>query len=158
MPPEVKLPADVVAIFESWIADGAYDPRIASNESSQKSSGQNLDSGVRYWSYQPLLLRPNSPKLENADAASIDVLVNQKLEAAEILAAPFAERRDQVRRLYFDLTGLPPSPEAMQEMLSATDFESAYRKLVDDLLSSPHYGEAFARRWMDVARYARSIK
>ena len=80
--------------------------------------------------------------------------MNQKLVAAEILAAPFAERRDQVRRLYFDLTGLPPSPQALKEMLTAADFESSYRKLVDDLLASPHYGETFARRWMDVARYA----
>ena len=63
--------------------------------------------------------------------------MNQKLVAAEILAAPFAERRDQVRRLYFDLTGLPPSPQALKEMLTAEDFESSYRKLVDDLLASP---------------------
>ena len=157
MPPDKKLPADVVAVFAAWIADGAYDPRVGNKESSQKPSGQVLDSAAKYWSYQPLLLRPDSPKLEKADAASIDVFANQKLEAAEILAAPSAERRDQVRRLYFDLTGLPPSPEAMQEMLSAADFESAYRKLVDDLLASPHYGEAFARRWMDVARYAESV-
>ena len=77
--------------------------------------------------------------------------MNQKLVAAEILAAPFAERRDQVRRLYFDLTGLPPSPQALKEMLTAADFESSYRKLVDDLLAAPHYGETFERRWMDVA-------
>ena len=157
MPPEKKLPPDVVAVFEAWIADGAYDPRVGNKVSSQKPSEQNLASAVKYWSYQPLLLKPDSFKLKKAVAASIDVFVNQKLEAAEILAAPSAERRDQVRRLYFDLTGLPPSPEAMKEMLSAPNFESAYRELVDDLLASPHYGEAFARRWMDVARYAESV-
>ncbi len=157
MPPEKKLPPDVVAVFEAWIADGAYDPRVGNKVSSQKPSEQNLASAVKYWSYQPLLLKPDSFNLKKAVAASIDVFVNQKLEAAEILAAPSAERRDQVRRLYFDLTGLPPSREAMKEMLSAPNFESAYRELVDDLLASPHYGEAFARRWMDVARYAESV-
>ncbi len=157
MPPDKKLPQDVVAIFETWIADGAYDPRVESKESLQTPGGQYLDAAVKYWSYQPLLFKPDASKLDKAVTASVDVFVNQKLVAAEILAAPLAERRDQVRRLYFDLTGLPPSPQALKEMLTAADFESSYRKLVDDLLASPHYGETFARRWMDVARYAESV-
>jgi hypothetical protein len=154
MPPEKKLPPEVVAMFESWIADGASDPRVSSKETVSKASG--IPNASEFWSYKPLL-GGSEILADGTNEANIDFLVNQKLEAAQIAAAPLAEYRDQVRRLYLDLTGLPPTPKDMKGMLASSDFESAYRQKVEELLASQHYGEAMARRWMDVARYAESV-
>lgn len=157
MPPEKKLPPDVVAIFESWIADGAFDPRMEELPSTKTAHAGNPTESSKHWAYQPLHVPSPALPDKNLDAFSIDFFVNEKLEAAGISAAPMAGRRDQIRRLYFDLTGLPPTSQEMKGILAAADFEVAYRQKVDDLLASPHYGEAVARRWMDVARYAESV-
>ncbi|MCF7960176.1 MAG: PSD1 and planctomycete cytochrome C domain-containing protein [Pirellula sp.] len=150
MPPDKKLPSELVAIMEAWVNDGAFDPRENREPMDQTASNLQQNSVQEYWSYQPL-------RTANFTCASIDGFVNQKLDEMEILAAPLAQRRDQVRKLYLDLTGLPPSPETIRAMLSSSDFESDYHELVQRLLATPQYGESIARRWMDVVRYAESV-
>ncbi len=150
MPPNKKLPADVIAVMEAWVNAGAYDPRDRQNASDPSTKRLSPISANDHWSYKPLTKA-------RFTHTTIDGFVDQKLNELEIQAAPPAERRDQIRRLYFDLTGLPPSPETIQTMVSSSDFERDYRDLVDRLLSSPAFGESVARRWMDVARYAESV-
>ncbi len=151
MPPDKKLPAEVVKVFEAWVNAGAHDPRGEGRRSDRSARNSPQEAASDYWSYKPLSVKVS------AALSSVDGFVNQKLSEVELLAAPPAERRDQVRRLYLDLTGLPPSSEAIQAMLASSDFENDYRNLVEHLLSSPQYGESIARRWMDVVRYAESV-
>jgi len=150
MPPDKKLPSELVAMMEAWVNDGAFDPRDDREPLDQSARSLQQVSVKEYWSYKPL-------QTANFTCASIDEFVNQKLSEMEILAAPLAQRRDQVRKLHFDLTGLPPSPEAIRAMLSSSDFESDYHELAQRLLATPQYGESMARRWMDVVRYAESV-
>jgi hypothetical protein len=157
MPPDKKLPLEVIRVLETWIEDGAADPRTTSNGPIKKSGTATSDAAVTHWAYQPRTSPQPAVAVDARASAVIDYFVNKKLEVAEIRAAPPAEPRDQVRRLYYDLTGLPPTPRDMREILAAEDFEVAYRQKVEDLLSSPHFGESVARRWMDVARYAESV-
>ncbi len=155
MPPDKRLPDEVIAAFERWIADGAYDPRVSSDARPIDDQAAK-DTADSHWAYQPLQSLTGSAE-QGDSTSSIDAFINDKLQSLGIAPASQANRHDQVRRLVFDLTGLPPSPQTMQEMDVAEDFEAAYIHLVDRLLASPSYGEAFARRWMDVARYAESV-
>lgn len=155
MPPDKKLPAEVIAAFEKWIADGAFDPRTTS-VSAHRDDIPTSDSALSHWAYQPRQT-PAVPHVTGDAKSSIDAFVDAKLFRLGITPATQASRHDQVRRLVFDLTGLPPSQQTIEAIEAAEDFDTAYRELVDRLLASPFYGEAFARRWMDVARYAESV-
>ncbi len=97
------------------------------------------------------------PKVNGASwpRSDLDHFVLAKLNAAGLLPSPEADRRTLVRRLYFDLLGLPPSPEEMETFVNDDD-PQAYEKLVDRLLDSPHYGERWSRHWLDVARFGES--
>ncbi len=155
MPPDEKLPAEVIAAFEKWIAAGAFDPRtssVAADSTDQPTS----NSALTHWAYQPRQT-PAVPHLAGNSTSSIDTFVDATLLTMGILPATPASRHDQVRRLVFDLTGLPPSQQTIEAMEAAEDFDAAYLELVDRTLASPFYGEAFARRWMDIARYAESV-
>ena len=103
------------------------------------------DRRLRHWAWQPLQDLP-------ADA-SIDSFVQAKLKEHNLTHSPRADRRTLIRRLSFDLHGLPPSPEAVQTFLNDPS-PDAYATLVDRMLASPHYGERFARHWLDIAHYA----
>ncbi len=155
MPPDKKLPAEVISAFEKWIADGAFDPRTSSLaiDSDDKPTS---DSALSHWAYQSRQT-PAVPHAIGNSRSPVDAFVDAKLLALGISPATLASRHDQVRRLVFDLTGLPPSQQTIEAMEAAEDFDAAYLELVDRLLASPFYGEAFARRWMDVARYAESV-
>jgi len=112
-----------------------------------------------HWSLQPRS-QPEVPALSTAaDAAwlenPVDAFVLARLRRAELPPAPRADRRTLVRRLYFNLTGLPPTPEEIDGFLG-DKAPDAYERLVDRLLASPRYGEAWAQHWLDVARYAES--
>lgn len=157
MPPDKKLPPEVVKSFEIWIERGAYDPRAGAESKQIGRNGSQLVQAQSYWSYQPVQVPAIPESIDQPIAGTIDGFIAQKLNEVKIVAAPSASRREQVRRLYFDLTGLPPSPSLVREMEQSADFEADYSKLVDQLLSSPRYGEAFARKWMDVVRYAESV-
>lgn len=159
MPPTGKLPDDVIKDFERWIQQGAYDPRAvppSASDAADESWKAKLAERRRWWSLQPP--QRGEPPAVNDPAwqvEPVDRFIRARLDAAGIPPAPPAEPGDLARRLAFVLTGLPLSPEqtlAFQRQSKVAP-EEAYRKLVDELLASPHFGERFARHWMDVIHY-----
>jgi len=153
MPPEGKLPADVISDFEKWVAMGAPDPRDAPASSAAKPS-IDWEKARQHWSLQPPT-RHDAPAVQDTSwpRTSIDSFILASLEAAGLKPTTKADRRALLRRVCFDLTGLPPTIEQQQEFL-ADESPEAYRKLLDRLLDSPHYGERWGRHWLDVARYS----
>ena len=159
MPPKKKLPAAVIADFEQWIRQGAVDPRdkaLSPAEAAASTWKLQLAERSRWWSLQPL--RNVSPPAVRKSAWSketIDRFVRSALERANLPPATPARAETLLRRLSFVLTGLPPKPEQVQafSLASSKDAEEALIQLVDELLASPHFGERFARHWMDVVRY-----
>ena len=174
MPPKEKLTTNDIAVLEKWITDGAPWPRSAvifavapkavsgerigdawhdaRNPIVRIFGGQRLD----LWSFQPLR-RDAPPVVRNKRWAKnpIDQFILQRLEAARVSPALEADKRSLARRLYFDLTGLPPTPEDVHRFL-ADRRPDAYERLVEALLASPRYGEQQARAWLDVIRYSDS--
>ncbi len=114
------------------------------------------DKGRAYWLFQPVR-RPSAPRVRDVAwvRGAIDAFVLARLEAAGIEPAPQADRRTLIRRACFDLHGLPPTAEQVDEFL-ADRRPDAYERLIDRLLASPHYGERWARHWLDLVRYAES--
>jgi hypothetical protein len=139
--------------LKRWIADGAkwgtpeIDPFLASTE---------RRAGYDWWSLQPIST-PEVPAVRDVRWArnALDRFVLSRLEAKNLQPAPQADRRTLIRRLSFDLIGLPPDPDEVERFV-ADPSESAYETLVDRLLASPHYGERWARHWLDVVRYGES--
>jgi hypothetical protein len=159
MPPDGRLPTRLVAAFETWIAAGAIDPRSEGPPEVRVSSGLTVEQAQEHWAYRPRI-RPEVPTVNSSAARSaVDRFIDEKLQGMGMVAAEKAPRSVIVRRMYFDLIGLPPPPDAEQRWFQPDDAsdEVGYRRLVDGLLNSPQYGEHFARKWMDVARYAESI-
>jgi hypothetical protein len=161
MPPDGKLDDADIASLKDWIRRGAFDPRIAEGRTA-KSAGIDLEAGRNFWSYRPIV-DPPPPTLQNVDgqnvdwpATSIDRFVLARLEQEGIAPAEEADRATLIRRLYLDLTGLPPTPEAIDAFV-ADEAPDAWERLVDRSLASPAYGERFARRWLDVVRYGESM-
>jgi cytochrome c553 len=157
MPPKGKLPDGVIIDLEKWIALGAPDPRDAKPA---KTSGIDFEAAKKHWSYQPIhkLLLP-AVKQSSWAQTPLDHFILAKLEEKGLSPSPPADPRTLLRRLYFDLIGLPPTFEEVQEFTRAWDGASAKRqatleRVVDQLLASPHYGERWGRHWLDVARYA----
>ncbi len=151
MPPDGKLPAAVVADFEAWIAMGAPDPREGAALAPRDIIAARA---LKHWAFQSPKLAPR-PAVENQawPTTEIDFLVLARLEAAGIAPAPLADRYTLARRLYFDLTGLPPTLEQVTTFQTDQD-PQAYTRLVDQLLDSQQFGERWARHWLDVARFA----
>ncbi len=156
MPPDKKLPDPVIADFETWIRMGAPDPREeTTTATAEVASAKTIDlaKAREFWSFQP---PKTHPAPEVSDPAwikrPIDAFVLAKLEQAGLSPSPEADRPTLIRRVTFDLTGLPPSPEEVEAFV-ADEAPDAYERLVDRLLGSPHYGERWARMWLDVARY-----
>jgi cytochrome c553 len=143
MPPKGKLPAKVIADFEKWIKDGAVDPR--GEAAIAKASAIDIEKGRQFWSLRPPMSRDTN--------ASIDSFIQAKWAEKGLKPGESADKRTLFRRAYFDLLGLPPSPEEVDAFL-ADSSPDAFAKLIDKLLASPHYGERWARYWLDVARYA----
>jgi len=153
MPPQGALPASIVADFQKWIELGAPDPR-------RKSTGPmrviDFASARHHWAYQPLKA-PAIPAAGTAAVASpIDAFVADRLAKAKLKPVPPAQRGVLIRRLYFDVLGLPPTVAQIEAFVS-DDAPDAYERLVDELLASPHFGERWGRHWLDVVRYAESI-
>ncbi len=157
MPPEVKgqpqpLPKEEVALLRSWIEQGApwpqsivLDPYALTTESR---------GGRNWWSFQTVV-RPvvPQPALAARVVNPIDAFILAKLEQNGFEPAPPARRRTMIRRLYFDVLGLPPTAEEINAFLADAS-PHAYEKLVDRLLASPHFGERWGRYWLDLARFA----
>ena len=147
MPPgKVKLSAAEANTIRLWIARGA---RTARPEPEKVTVGVLLTEEERnHWSFQPVR-RPAVPPGEHP----IDAFLLAALRRDNLTLAPEADRRTLIRRLSFDLIGLPPTPEEVEAFV-ADKRPDAYERLVDRLLASPHHGERWARHWLDVARYA----
>ena len=156
MPPKKVLPAAVVADFEKWIQSGAADPRRATRPVS-KADSIDIEAGRKHWAYQPLKA-PALPKVTDAawPANDIDRFILARLESAGLQPGANAEKIILIRRLYFDLVGLPPTPEEITRFVDDKS-PGAYENLVDRLIKSPRFGERWGRHWLDVVRYAESM-
>jgi hypothetical protein len=154
MPPNGALPETVIADFIQWINAGATDPRDKVPTVLEES--KKVEAG-HHWAFQPLQ-DVTPPVVAKPDwvQSPLDQFILHRLEKEDLIPVKGAPARTLVRRIYFDLLGLPPSPEEVAEFLRASekDEKSALISLVDRLLESPHYGERWGRHWLDVARYA----
>jgi hypothetical protein len=152
MPPKKPLPEAEKQILKAWLEQGAKwgtDPIDPFAITTEHRAGRD------WWALQPVK-RPSIPKGEGIDAESpIDALIRAKLKEKKLTPSPPADPRTLVRRLYFDLVGLPPPVEVVDRFVKDPS-ERAYRQLVDDLLASPQYGERWARYWLDIVRYGES--
>ncbi len=156
MPPKQKLPPELVADVKAWIQRGAPDPRTA-KAAVVKKSGMTLEEARSFWSYKPLATAPAPAVKDAAWAASdIDRHVLAGLEAKGLAPAPAADRATLLRRLHYDLAGLPPTPEEVDAFVK-DPAPDAVEKVVDALLASPRFGERWGRHWLDVARFAESL-
>ncbi|MBT3889720.1 MAG: DUF1549 domain-containing protein, partial [Planctomycetaceae bacterium] len=156
MPPKQKLSQVIIDDFEKWIRDGAEDPRRETTEVA-KPNLIDIEAGRKHWAYQPLRT-PVIPRVKN-DAWSnndIDRFILAKLESANLHPSPDAEKIILVRRIYFDLIGLPPTPEEITQFINDKS-PLAYENLVDQLMASPRFGERWGRHWLDVVRFAESM-
>ena len=157
MPPKGKLPQETIARFRQWIADGAFDPRssAAANPSPKPADtwAATFASRADWWSFKPLA-DPQIP--QNGEKHPIDAFLLQKMREKGLGFAPPADKVTVLRRLSFDLTGLPPTEAEIRAFL-ADNSENAYENQVDRLLASPHYGERVARRWMDLTHYSETV-
>jgi hypothetical protein len=143
----VKLPEASLAKIAEWIELGAaYDKPLAGRDSAAWTKTIVPQTAKSHWAFQPLRSRPN---------ATIDGLVRAKLATVKLEPNPMAERRTLIRRVSFDLIGLPPTPEEV-DAFEKDPSPDAYSKLVDRLLASEHYGERWARHWLDLVRFAES--
>ena len=152
MPPEGKLPDEEIAVFERWINDGAalpeykVAPRPATHEIDYESAG-------KFWSFQPLNSAP-IPSVGESDwiHRPLDAFILARLSEHKLAPNPEADRATLLRRLTFDVIGLPPTPEELDTFVNDQS-PDATEKAVDRLLASPHFGERWARVWLDLARY-----
>jgi hypothetical protein len=154
MPPDGRLPEDVIANFTRWIERGALDPRVESDRPREALHSEiDYEAGRKFWAFQPP--RPQSrPTVSRPEWSQrpIDVFVLAKLEEQGLTPNPPAGPRQLLRRLSYDLIGLPPS-SAMLEEFVADPSPEAYARVVERLLESPQYGERWARLWLDLMRY-----
>jgi Protein of unknown function (DUF1553)/Protein of unknown function (DUF1549)/Planctomycete cytochrome C len=152
MPPKEKLPDAEIAILEKWVALGAPWPET---DKAIIGKGGFTDEQRKFWSFQPLAdLKP--PEISNPWVRNdIDRFVTMKHAEQKLYPAPEADRRELVRRVYFDLHGLPPTREQNDAFIQNTH-PQAYEQLIDELLASPRYGERWAQHWLDLVRYAES--
>ena len=156
MPPDSKLPAAKIAALTEWVKRGAPWPK---ETVAQVGGAKDFDLAKRkadHWCWAPIG-NPAVPEVKNViwPVQPLDSFVLARLEKEGLKPAKSADRRTLIRRAYFDLVGLPPTPEEVEAFVkdsSANPFE----KVVDRLLESPHFGERWARHWMDLVRYAES--
>ncbi len=150
MPPKgEKLSAEQINDLVTWVKMGAPDPRVG-----KTAAAVGNVKGKDHWSFKPIL-KPAVPSVREADrvANPVDAFVISTLESQGMKLSPPADRRTLIRRAYYDLIGLPPTPEEVQAFLDDTA-PDAFSKIVDRLLASPRYGERWGRHWLDVARYS----
>jgi hypothetical protein len=154
MPPDGKLRDQDIEILVEWINRGAPWPKSTIATRNWNGNGFEItDDDRAFWSFQPI----SDPPVPDTDdtfwpRTSIDHFVLAQLEDAGLAPSPPADKRTLIRRATFDLIGVPPTPEEIESFLSDESPE-AFTRVVDRLLASPHYGERWARHWLDVARY-----
>jgi mono/diheme cytochrome c family protein len=152
MPPDDTLRPDEVAGLVEWVRQGAQWP--AESVKSSIRTGPILSEDRQFWSFRPLAhAAPPDVRDRSWPRTPVDRFILARLERESLRPAAAADRRTLIRRVTFDLTGLPPSP-AEVEAFVADRSSGAYSKVVDRLLASPSYGERWGRHWLDVVRYA----
>ena len=159
MPPKGnKLPDDIIADFVEWIRRGAPDPRTMASAASP-ATGAAVTAHVYapskdHWSFKPVV-QPEVPATQHPAwcQTPVDNFILADLESAGMQPSAAASRRTLIRRVTYDLTGLPPTEAEIQAFLGDMS-PDAYAKVVDRLLASPHYGEHSARAWLDLARFS----
>ena len=154
MPPDKqgqsqRLPDNEIKVLRNWIALGAHWPTGRELELFERSN--EVRAGRDWWSLQPIL--SHDPPKTSADQHPIDAFVREKLSSQGMRPAPQADRRTLLRRLYYDLIGLPPTEQEIADFVSDKS-RDAWEKQVDALLDRPQYGERWGRHWLDVVRYA----
>ncbi len=172
MPPKGKLTAEAIEVLEEWVRRGAVDPRVGD----EKLAGMKLEDAKTWWSFQPIVASGNPISTSNANlagaarpslgeiqaaTATIDRIIAARLRDSGVQALSQATPRDLIRRVSYDLLGLPPSPEdveAFELNWSQSQGSEQRRDLlstwIDRYLESPQYGVHWGRHWLDVVRYA----
>ena len=153
-----KLNAQVISDFTKWIKDGAFDPRKTAPTAKQLDAVISWDAirkrRATWWSFQPVT-KPATPKIQSDSSHPIDLFIQQRLQEEGLTQAASADSIALLRRISFALTGLPPTIEQIHTY--GQDLNDAnYEQLIDELLASPHFGERWARHWMDVIRFTDS--
>ena len=155
MPPKKKLEDSEIADLVEWVRMGAPDPR--GGKAALTKFEKILEKGKEHWAFKKFE-QPEIPKVKNSSSVKtyVDNFILSKLEENNLNFSAQTDRRTLLRRLYFDMIGIPPTYEQIKafEKDSEKNPEAAYEKVVDQLLASPHYGERWGRHWLDVARYA----
>ncbi len=162
MPPSGKLADHIIKDFEDWIRAGAIDPRDDLMLLQEEGGEVDWSQAREFWAFRPRAATRDKSTLKgdlqtenHPSRGVVDDLLNLEISKAEIQPNPLADPEVQLRRLCYDLTGLPPSIE-MQDRWLADPSDKNWNRLVNELLASRGFGEHWARHWMDVARYADS--
>ena len=158
MPPTGKMSPDSIAVITRWVELGVPMPEgeIVVEVDNHSGPPEVNEETKSHWSFRPLV-RPDVPADVDPNEAAhpIDAFILSRLHEAGLSMNPPADRRELMRRVHYDLLGLPPSPEEV-EAFAADDSPDAWEQLIERLLESPHYGEHWARYWLDLVRYAES--
>jgi hypothetical protein len=160
MPLGGKLSDEEVGLLKAWIEAGAkWDPNVtlaarAAPADAQTASKKFTEAQRKFWAFQKIT-KPPLPSVGSKSwvRTPVDAFVLARLEEKNLQPNPTADKVTLIRRAYFDLIGLPPTPEQVQAFV-ADSSPQAFEKVLNELLASPHYGERWARHWLDLARYA----
>ncbi|HUE71859.1 MAG TPA: PSD1 and planctomycete cytochrome C domain-containing protein [Pirellulaceae bacterium] len=157
MPPKSKLPAEEIAALTKWVEMGAPWPKeVVTATAGSETKFDLANRQAEHWCWKPL--RAATPPKVNSEGwiqQPLDRFILAKLEEKGVTPSPPADKRTLIRRAYFDLIGLPPTPEEVEAFVTDSS-PQAFEKVVDELLASPHFGERWARHWLDLVRYAES--
>lgn len=158
MPPSGKLPAKAIAALEKWIVTGAHWPDEPEPTAGSEPKAFNWkDRKEQHWCWQPIQVEePPAVQATDWPINVVDDFVLAKLEERGLIPAEDADPRTLARRVFYDLIGLPPTVEQLNEFLR-DESENAFESLVDGLLESPHFGEKWARHWLDLVRYGETL-
>lgn len=153
MPPKSALPAAEIKVLEEWVKRGAPDPRT--QVVAQGPRKIDVEKGRQHWAFTAV---KNVAVPKNSQPHPVDAFITAKLGEKNMRLSAPADAVTLIRRMTYNLTGLPPTPEEVSDFkhAHADNPQTAVRALIDRLLASPHYGEKWGRHWLDVARYADS--
>ncbi|HEX3313688.1 MAG TPA: DUF1549 domain-containing protein, partial [Gemmataceae bacterium] len=154
MPPKGKLAAAEIADLEAWIRMGAPDPRDGKAAAVVVKTPIAVDAGKNLWAFRPVVAKPPPAVRDTAwPLGDVDRFLLAPLEAKGLTPAPPTDRPTLLRRVTYDLTGLPPTPDEIAAFMK-DESPDAFARVVDRLLASSAYGERWGRHWLDVVRYA----
>ena len=154
MPPTGRLSEQEIEHLETWVRMGAPDPRSDAARVAVQEGGIDLAAGKQFWSFRPVG-DPVPPAVKDKSRVrnDIDRFVLARMESEGLDPAADTDRLTLLRRVTFDLTGLPPTPAEIESFMADQD-PDAYQRVVERLLGSPHYGERWGRHWLDLVRWA----